>query len=508
MKKILLLLLLTLQGMPQLMAAQEYEYVPFVREGVKWVYEYTFRDSSFEPTEVGSTWLTLEIKGDTVINGKTYKAMHKYHGDAINVENDTIPVYLREENKVVYGIVPDGKTYRDCPIGIAQNVTLHNQIINGEEFVLYDFLDPITFWAENAPISEEEKDEIGLADTIQIGSHWAKRYKIERYIDSYVVEGIGHDRWGCNFILFPYKPYYVGSGHDYFHFSHVIEDGEIIYKSVNYRDPQTNDDYEYVPFVREGVKWVYRYNNPFGRDVLDMDEGIQYYSFEMKGDVLIGDKYYKPVILTHYLDNNTKEVEDFIPVYLREENKVVYAIIPDGIVHPQCPVGYDWYVGAPGSLPIYTSNEEFVLYDFNNMRTFYNNLHSGQIYYNGWAMMNIGSHKSKDYHYDTWYGGDEMIIESIGYAGIAGTPLFYFGLSTTDSQVEYGLSHVIENDQIVYKGQWYNPDITLGIDEVVVDVPQRVLDGNYYNLMGQPVGKEVPTTPGIYIHQGKKILVR
>ena len=35
MKKILLLLLLTLQGMPQLMAAQEYEYVPFVREGIK-----------------------------------------------------------------------------------------------------------------------------------------------------------------------------------------------------------------------------------------------------------------------------------------------------------------------------------------------------------------------------------------------------------------------------------------------------------------------------------------
>ena len=33
-------------------------------------------------------------------------------------------------------------------------------------------------------------------------------------------------------------------------------------------------------------------------------------------------------------------------------------------------------------------------------------------------------------------------------------------------------------------------------------------DGNYYNLMGQPVGTEVPSVPGIYIHQGKKIIVR
>ena len=37
-------------------------------------------------------------------------------------------------------------------------------------------------------------------------------------------------------------------------------------------------EYEYVPFVREGVKWVYYYNNPFWGDVLDMPEDIQYYS--------------------------------------------------------------------------------------------------------------------------------------------------------------------------------------------------------------------------------------
>ena len=48
----------------------------------------------------------------------------------------------------------------------------------------------------------------------------------------------------------------------------------------------------------------------------------------------------------------------------------------------------------------------------------------------------------------------------------------------------------------------------MGIDEVVTDKATGVMDGYYYNLMGQPMGKDVPTTPGIYIHNGKKIVVR
>ena len=45
------------------------------------------------------------------------------------------------------------------------------------------------------------------------------------------------------------------------------------------------------------------------------------------------------------------------------------------------------------------------------------------------------------------------------------------------------------------------------INEVVAD-QRRVKDSNYYDLMGRVVGKDVPTVPGIYIHQGKKICVR
>ena len=114
----------------------------------------------------------------------------------------------------------------------------------------------------------------------------------------------------------------------------------------------------------------------------------------------------------------------------------------------------------------------------------------------------------RKYHHYRLYNNDVVIIEGLGYDGYLGYPLLYFEFQLTGLQVGYGLSHVIENSLIAYKGVWYNPDIHVGIDEVVADRTQRPLDANYYNLTGRAVGIEVPTTPGIYIHQGKKIAIR
>ena len=63
MKKFFLISLLTLLGFSQAMS-QEYEYVPFVREGVKWVYYYY--NNGYIPYDglaVGKVYLNLEIKG-------------------------------------------------------------------------------------------------------------------------------------------------------------------------------------------------------------------------------------------------------------------------------------------------------------------------------------------------------------------------------------------------------------------------------------------------------------
>ena len=104
------------------------------------------------------------------------------------------------------------------------------------------------------------------------------------------------------------------------------------------------------------------------------------------------------------------------------------------------------------------------------------------------------------------------VVEGIGFdsrdMGDLLTPFTRQPDPDADYQEWCGLSHVVKDGQIIYKGMRYRHGAFTGIDETVADRTQRPADPNYYNLMGQPVGKDVPATPGIYIHNGKKIVVR
>ena len=230
MKKFLLFTMLVLLGMSQA-AAHEYEYVPFVREGIKWICTISRYD---EVSEMNVRQIfNLEFKGDTVINGKTYKAMHKYSGNEINCINDTVPVYMREENKIVYAIIPDDVIYPSCPVGLYYS---YSDIYDGEEFEFCDFNDPSGFWANeiNESIGENFYRLVGI-DTIQVGMHQAKRYKSAVGADEtnfYIIDGVGYDS-NFGYTLFPFVPYSYSSP-VFYALSHVIENGEIIYKGIHY----------------------------------------------------------------------------------------------------------------------------------------------------------------------------------------------------------------------------------------------------------------------------------
>ena len=110
--------------------------------------------------------------------------------------------------------------------------------------------------------------------------------------------------------------------------------------------------------------------------------------------------------------------------------------------------------------------------------------------------------------------GDTLayVVEGIGFdsrdLGDLLTPFSRKSDPADEYQEWCGLSHVVKDGKIIYKGMRYREGTHVGIDEVAADRAVRPVDGNYYNLMGQPVGTEVPSVPGIYIHQGKKIIVR
>ena len=268
-----------------------------------------------------------------------------------------------------------------------------------------------------------------------------------------------------------------------------------------------SQEYEYVPFVREGVKWVYgivnyRYNY-VAHDPAFLGETV-YRILELKGDTVINGKTYKA--MHKYSGKSINYANDTVPIYLREENKLVYGIIPDKTFYNDCPI-YNGY----SSIDMY-SGEEFLLYDFQDPVSYWNNLFAAdpagcpnQYLYTD--TITIGNRKAKRYVNQLFNVRDWYMIEGIGIDDELSYTLAFFQQISGIGSLNFVLSHVIEDGKIIYKGIQYDPDNMTAVDEVATD-KSRQTDGNYYNLMGQPMGKEVPTTPGIYIHHGKKIVVR
>ena len=493
MKKTLLLTLLALLGMTQAVA-QEYEYVPFVREGVKWVYsiweEYTVENPD-NPTR-GDNWYyrTLELKGDTIINGKTYKAMHKCVADEMSEPSDVIPIYLREEDKKVYGIVPDGKFYDDAPIGDFQFGTQEyfDAIHSGQEFLLYDFTDPVAYWDS---ISNHTIDF--QVDTIMVGDHFAKRYKSGIY---QFIEGIGLVGGNCYplgfFIVWKQQPY----GESY-KLEKVIENEKTVYLN--------GDDFEndrYMPLIREGVKWVNE------RVVVNNgDTTCYYYTYEFKGNHPLRDNdnfTYKALYRYEGRHHQLDIDNDSLVAGLRENNSNIYFFRNE-----------PWdQVVSHGCDMINLNQDKMLYYDLKRglceeyYEYYHNDILVGDqidpIMIDGYLCnREVFSKNGKQLAY---------VVEGIGFdsydLGDLLTPFTRKPAPDAEYQEWCGLSHVVKNGQIIYKGMRYRDGAADGIGEVVADGTRRPLDANYYNLMGQPVGKDVPTVPGIYIHQGKKIVVR
>ena len=67
MKRLLLLIAVSIVWSGSVLQAQEYEYVPLVQEGVEWGY---YQYNPVHPENNG--FIRLQFEGDTLLDGKTY----------------------------------------------------------------------------------------------------------------------------------------------------------------------------------------------------------------------------------------------------------------------------------------------------------------------------------------------------------------------------------------------------------------------------------------------------
>ena len=457
MKKTILITLFALLGMTQ-MVAQEHEYIPFVREGVKWVCSY--KDFILYKT----LNYNLELKGDVEINGKTYKAMHKYSGEEIDLENDTIPVYLREEDKVVYGIVPDGKTYPECPVGIGNEQTLVDLAASGEEFILYDFNNPVEFIESWINIPDYISHKV-LPDMTMVAGKKTKRY-ISWFdsTDFCMIEGIGYDGlWDAYPLAVIGSPSY---GIPAVWLDHVEENGEAIYSSESQKPKR-----DYIPkMAREGVQWV--------NERVVIDHGVMtksYYTYEFKGDTNQG----HPICYQYTgeeLDQSSAEVAAIFrtpydyPTIVTE--CLVYNNKPLAEMKEQGRIMINYYGSELMGLNLYywsRSYSDIVIsstvnyYITHQLGDFLNRENFIEV-----EPLEIEGMECRRFAY-LGEDGEPLayITEGIGFdsrdMGDLLTPFTRKPDPEAEHQEYWGLSHVIKDGEIIYKGMRYDESLFGGV---------------------------------------------
>lgn len=204
---------------------------PLVREGVVWHYAYQMFSQDLSMEESNKVEIVdhkVEFRGDTVINGQTYKKCYLYQTEKLN-PSTTAPVAFMQETggyvKVIYG----GNTKRYATTPYAYDKT------EGEK-VIYDFYNFDRLMRDALPeeYTETAALELTTVEEVQLGDLPVPvhKYQFKDYID---VEGVGADAQLSGYLFDPYPEQPTG-------FSSMIlglikledSDGNVLYKGKYY----------------------------------------------------------------------------------------------------------------------------------------------------------------------------------------------------------------------------------------------------------------------------------
>ncbi len=396
------------------------DYVPLVREGVKWVEYY---NNSIENIE---SLTSYQFDGQKEIGGNIYSMLYAANiNDA--TQNNRLVAYVREQDKQIYIIPVDSEVY-GCIIS--------NEDIN--EYKIYDFNDITSPYTLEeiflTPVSSEQ---------MQLGDNLVNLYNIGN--TKRIAEGVG-----CldNVFYDPWPMAMPDGSHT--SLAWFEDNGEILFKGEDY---EAAVDYlsEYVPLVREGVVWEYvgfRQNAEYSHQ-------HSLYALEFNGTTTIDGKVYHKIYRTDY-DKQGNAQEPYFVAYVREENKIVSVYIDTYEQDEDFYYTYWWMMPKTlydFSKPMFLPDEAYIPflgsedggpYDYNTNYTTCSLID-----------VEVGESVRKGYFID--HGNDESFktIEGIGVDCDFGDLLIPYRAYSTGFNPMASLAAVYENGELVYKGRAY-----------------------------------------------------
>ena len=332
--------------------AQDDSYQPLVREGVRWVNVHeAFHD------DYSCYFYNFEFRGDTIINGKTYKKCYKYTGKALDLSKDTAYCAMRDEGHKVYEVPFNGlnENFETAWWSYSENETIWNELNTTGEFTLFDFDNPFDPW---------DWDETPSRMSPKMAAVMANSSFKENFIP-----GIGFDNEVFGDAFHPFVDICTCINYDTYGFHHLEDlDGNILYQGAAF-DREENI---YSPIVREGVVWEYLYVNE--------DNTMSVERFQIVGDTTLTDisGYKLPKYKCYrYFEEHLDTTKVKTVAYLDEESRIVSVSTTPIATHDK--ENFLEEFGWTYSLPTinsrgYESFGERDVYNFNWMVTYMNNL--------------------------------------------------------------------------------------------------------------------------------------
>ena len=252
MKKTLLISILALLGMTQAVAQWDgSDYLPIVREGVKWVNEKVIINHG----DTTSYYYTYEFNGKDSVGSNDMSAhldnaLYYYTGNSLDTEQDSLIAGLSDGYPYLYEVSFFRNHAYDAVKTEGRNMIELPMYTNGGTRTLYrfsgwgliDFFLMIQEWTHEFNPEQEvflTSENFTEVEPIEIEGHSCSRYAyVKENGDTmcYVVEGIGFDSRNMGDLLTPFtrEPDPDADYQEYWGLSHVVKDGKIIYKGMRY----------------------------------------------------------------------------------------------------------------------------------------------------------------------------------------------------------------------------------------------------------------------------------
>ena len=192
--------------------AQTADYQPLVREGVRWVNVHEAMYDTFG--QHFREFYRYEFRGDTIINGKTYKKCYRYNTKSLDMAIDTPYCAMREQGHRVYEVpfnLDESHTFFKTAFwSFFYMENLYTELMNTGEFTLFDFDNPEYPWGED--------------------------------VKNQIVQGIGFNSDWFGDAFHPCTGVCTCLDYDKFSFHHLEDmDGNVLFEGANFGQRETKD---------------------------------------------------------------------------------------------------------------------------------------------------------------------------------------------------------------------------------------------------------------------------